>query len=136
MQAIHNVAEHIDAIMYAVEQKRFLGEQWLVMVIPDHGGHNLSHGNQEWTDKEIFAVFQDPADPRLLYPFRWHKLFLVILRYCCEQELRAVQGQTTIVPTALEYLLGPAAYRSQVLPNHVFYGLPIDTAPLKLLYMK
>jgi len=97
-------------------------DEWLVIITTDHGGHGNTHGSQRYVDRDIFALLYD------------NKL------YKKENNLQeTIQGQTSIVPTILNYLglvsdvpLDSSYIGDAKLDNKTFFvTFPFDHGELK-----
>ena len=112
--AIRGVFVQIDRMLAEIDSRqKSKKEQWLVIIVTDHGGKGKSHGGQSASERQIFATFYDPQDRR----------------YSGGGLIYSLQGQVTITPTILEYL-------GISIPS-VVTGLPINSSRLdkRLFYV-
>ncbi|MCY4178452.1 MAG: hypothetical protein OXD32_08190, partial [Endozoicomonadaceae bacterium] len=106
--AIKSVFNQVEHLLEAVDSRREnKQEQWLVMIVTDRGGMGIDHFGQSVKERQIFTTFYDPQDNR----------------YSGGGEINALQGQTMITPTILQYFGIP-------IPN-VITGRPINASNLK-----
>jgi len=112
INAIDKEISHIDQILQSVLVSEFNGNQWLVILTTDHGGHGNIHGLFSWDDKAIFTVIHATQDAHYQ-----------------KSDVDAIQGQTTFLPTIFDYL---------GLPNEAYTKLAgkiITQAPKVSLYL-
>jgi len=114
VDAIKHDDTQVDLIMKSIHASRAKGNHWLVILTTDHGGFFHNHGAQHWSDKETFAILNDPLDPR----YRGGKM------------IQAEQGETTFTPTVLNYLHIPY-HTSMALDGDV-----INSAPKTVLFIR
>jgi len=86
--AIYFELGEVNRLLQSVELSLKQGEQWLVVITTDHGGHGRVHGSSDWADRRIFAVLHAADDPR----------------YDHASERTDFQGQTELLPIMLNYL--------------------------------
>lgn len=99
--AIHGVDTQVGQLLAAVQQRQLAhsGEDWLVIVTPDHGralpdGHR--HGNQTLSEKTTFIAINKVANAQLSSPFSDP----------ANMDFNGLYGNATqadIVPTVLTY---------------------------------
>ncbi len=87
MSALTSELYNVDTLAAAIKASENNGNQWLVIIATDHGGHSIVHGTQQKQDRDIFAVFN--AKDTL---------------YSGGLQLSLVRGQTLFVPTILDFL--------------------------------
>ncbi|MBX7182293.1 MAG: alkaline phosphatase family protein [Bacteroidia bacterium] len=66
IQAIQTVGGHIQQLMDAIHQRELTkGEQWMVVVVTDHGGNGTSHGDQDDLPETryVFQIVRIPGIP-------------------------------------------------------------------------
>lgn len=86
LAAIHNVDDIVGALVNAIRRRpQFAQEKWLVLVLPDHGGIQRSHGGQSPEERTIFMIANGEGVP--------HGVVLT-----------QPVGQAAIAPTVFQFL--------------------------------
>lgn len=71
IQAIQTIGGHIQQLLDAIHQREVnLGEQWMVVVVTDHGGSGTGHGGQDDLPETrfVFQIVHIPGIPHTEIP--------------------------------------------------------------------